>query len=115
VTEFTNGPAAGVVLTLRRAPLFLRVVQDSVGNWDALDQVSDLPGPEEKLYAYRRSGDAGNVHLQRQDPKTGRRMCGWFVCATYEVVEQPPHEVLMRSALSWQAWATARALLEAGA
>jgi hypothetical protein len=36
MTKFTNGPAAGTVLSLRRSPLFLRAVQDAEGKWDAL-------------------------------------------------------------------------------
>ena len=49
MTRFLDGPAAGVLLALRRAPLYLRVVYHAKREepWDALDQLADVPGEHE--------------------------------------------------------------------
>lgn len=48
MTRFTDGPAQGLVLMLRRAARFLRVVHDGK-KFDALDQLNDRPRPEERI------------------------------------------------------------------
>lgn len=106
MTNFTNGPAAGVTLSLRRAPLFLRVVRDEAGKWDALDLVSDIVAPGEAVYAYRRTRHDGTVHVDGRD-KNGRRYGEWFQLAEYALVEPQPPEAVLRDTRNWQGWATA--------
>lgn len=53
--RMVDGPAVGVELAPRRAPIFLRVVQDeTTGKWDVLDLPDDTPHPSETVYVYRR-------------------------------------------------------------
>ena len=102
--RFTNGPAAGVPgLLLRRAPLYLRVVCHD-GKWDALDQLDDRPEPGETIYAYRLVEQQGSVHINR-----GRRGSGFFVMATYTVVEPQPADATMRNNACWREWAETKA------
>lgn len=45
----------GVELAPRRAPIFLRIVQDETsGRWDVLDLPDDTPSPSETLHVYKR-------------------------------------------------------------
>jgi hypothetical protein len=107
MTTFTDGPAKGEVLALRRAPLLLRVVQSAVkGEWDALDQLADTPTPREKVHVYRRVGKAQWVFW---------RPGGRFAWASYSYEPvQPPADVT-RDTAAWQAWATERAAVRATA
>lgn len=58
MTRFEDGPAAGVNLSLRRAPMFLRVVQNNqTGEWDALDQLDDTPEKNETIFVYKVHGE----------------------------------------------------------
>lgn len=50
--ELLDGPAAGHTLSLRSAPHFLRVVIDSHGDVDALDQPEDELGDDETIHVY---------------------------------------------------------------
>lgn len=50
--ELLDGPAGGHTLALRSAPHFLRVVIDSHGDVDALDQPEDEPGDDETIHIY---------------------------------------------------------------
>ena len=108
MTKFSDGPAAGVVLSLRRAPLFLRVVQDGIdGQFDALDQLDDEPKPGETFTVYRCVENHGMVHLCGS--RNGRRWGGWFAHATYCLHgTQPPIEVCV-DVRKWQEWAKAEA------
>lgn len=63
MTSFAGGPAAGVSLLLRRAPLYLRAVTGPDGKWDALDLLDDAPAPNETVVAYRRVGTASAMML----------------------------------------------------
>lgn len=111
MTRFLDGPAAGVVLRLQRAPLYLRVVCDPRkppgDRWDALDQPGDEPAPAEAMYAYRRDGDATPVHLNSRDNR-GRNTSGWAMIAAYGVIEHQPPDAIMRHLASWQEWAEAQ-------
>lgn len=58
--RFLDGPAAGLEITVRRAPTYLRVVAGGVKGtawrgecWDVLDLPEDEPEAGERLYAYR--------------------------------------------------------------
>lgn len=118
MTSFTDGPARGVTLELRRAPLFLRVVRGP-DSWDALDQVDDVPLSEEQIHVYRRIGRPAAVHIDYRD-KQGRRRGQWSQTVEYRLYEVQPHESCLRDNSAWQAWAlaegrTVTALREAGA
>lgn len=106
MTRFTDGPAAGVVLGLRRSPLFIRVVLDRYAEkpiWDALDQLHDQPKPSEDLWVYKLVKCEGIACVRMA--KGG----GCFPIAEYVYVpEQPPVEVL-KNMEKWRAWAAAQA------
>ncbi len=98
MTHFIDGPAAGQTLMLKRAPLYLRVVEKN-GAWDALDQLEDTPDPAEKIYAYERVGKPGQVHINQ-----GSGRGGWFTMAEYSLVADQPGDVVMRDPESWRKW-----------
>lgn len=98
---FSNGPAAGVTLLLRLAPLFLRVTRGL--GWDALDQLGDFPDAEEAVVAYRRVGEAGHVHIDFT-----RRRSAWYATGCYEVVQEQPPDRVLRSKHLWRAWCWAQ-------
>lgn len=102
MTKFIDGPAAGTVLSLRRAPLYLRAVQNADGNWDALDQLDDTPEPDETVTVYRRVGSATTVHLH------GTKISGWYAMATYELHAEQPSIEECRDTAKWQDWVHAQ-------
>ena len=61
MTTFVDGPAKGQRLRLKRAARFLRVTEAN-GEWDALDQLTDHPRTDEKLWAYEITGQPGMMH-----------------------------------------------------
>lgn len=106
--RFLDGPASGVVLQLRRAPLYLRVVADSSGTggeWDALDQLDDAALPGETLVAYRRVGEAGVAIVCTRGGKRGS-CCRRLVTAEYTACPDQPDDATMRDNDLWRAWAT---------
>lgn len=98
MTKFLDGPAAGITLSIRRAPVFLRVVRDHAGRWDALDQLSDTPRYGETVHVYRKASNDGSVHL---------RPGGWFQMATYRLHPEQPDVGTARSTNRWRAWCEA--------
>lgn len=127
MTRFHGGPADGVTLALRRAPLYLRAVfNGQTSKWDALacraclqarqarrDQLTDEPGPEELLVAvYRRCGEAGVCMLDWTEK--GRRRGGRFTMANYEFVEEQPDDETARSTEKWRAWCVMRQKMDRG-
>lgn len=98
--RFADGPAIGITLTLRRAPLFLRAVRSGRGGWDALDQLHDECRASETPYAYRRIGPASRWRLKSQR----RGQSGWFVAAEYRLCDPQPTSDDMRDTESWRAW-----------
>lgn len=48
-----DGPAAGFKATARAAPTWLRVVINSTGNPDLLNEPTDYPSDDERVYGYR--------------------------------------------------------------
>lgn len=106
-TKF-NGPASGIRLTLRRAPLFLRLVLDAAGKWDALDQPDDEPGPSEEIHAYRKVSDDGGGFMDYTDRATGRRKGFAFQSATYAFVDPQPDDATLRDTEKWRAWCLAQ-------
>ena len=111
MTRFLDGPAAGLSLSLRRAPLYLRAAC-SRGHWDALDQLGDEPRPTERLTAYKRVGAVDRLHLKCQ----ARNGSGWYESATYAVAHDQPDQETMRDSASWREWCVAetRARLAGG-
>ena len=65
MTTFQDGPAKGKILMLKRAARFLRVVVDGSGTVDALDQLDDQPGADEKIYAYEITARPGMMHIHQ--------------------------------------------------
>lgn len=113
MTEFLDGPAAGVVLMLRRSPKFLRVVAAKVNakrqatffddssptlTWDALDQLADTPNANETPYAYRLVSANGIACIRSGKGK------GCYPMAKYTVVPHQPDDAVMRSTEQWQQW-----------
>jgi hypothetical protein len=104
MTGFTDGPAAGQTLYLRRAPVYLRVAVGPKVQVDALDQLDDEPADGEQLHAYRKVSDDGTAHVDSRDAKTGRRIGRWYACATYAVADPQPDQDTMRSRDAWRGW-----------
>lgn len=96
---FADGPAKGAALELRRAPLFLRVVQSADGI-DALDQLDDVARPEERIFVYVRTGQASRVHVCRSP----RRLSGWFFSAEYRLHQTQPDDAILRDFDRWSSW-----------
>lgn len=105
MVKFTDGPAAGVTLMLKRAPVLLRVVHSPSGEWDALDQLTDIPAANETITVYRRDGDALPVHLNFGGGKRGRAS-GFYQMATYRVMPAQPEAEHTRTNTAWQKWAS---------
>jgi hypothetical protein len=109
MTKFTDGPAAGQSLLLRRTPKFLRVTYKAgrEQEWDALDQLDDHPEPGEVLHCYRLVRSEGTIHLNMRD-RRGRHCGGTFRQASYEYVEQQPAAEVMESNMAWRKWCEAQ-------
>lgn len=91
--QFIDGPAKGTTLDLRRAPVFLRVVIDPVGDvFDALDQLDDVPKPHESIHVYRLIGQPTRYHVSLSP----RRLSGCRYAAEYQFVAQQPDDLTMR-------------------
>lgn len=103
MTHFEDGPAKDKTLMLKRAPRFLRVVDEN-GQFDALDQLDDAPRPDEKIYVYERVGKVGMIHIN-----TGRKnQGGVFPMATYRFIENQPDDAVMRNRDQWQSYCRAK-------
>jgi len=83
---------------IKRAPVFLRVTQQGE-KIDALDQLSDSPLPDEKLFAYRITGAPGHVHL---NIRGGRG--GFYPVGEYRLVANQPPDEVMRDVSAWALW-----------
>jgi hypothetical protein len=100
MVRFLDGPAANVVLSLRRVPMFLRVVIDADGTVDALDQLDDEAKPSEEIWVYRLEGEPTRMHVCRRGPGRG---CSSVWHAEYRQCPQQPDEAVRDNA-AWQAW-----------
>lgn len=101
---FQQGPADGKTLCLQRVPVYLRVVVDKSGNIDALDQLDDTPRAGETIHVYKLLNHAGTVHIDRRDPKTGKRFGEWMQMAYYQLMEVQPTQEQARDTAAWQSW-----------
>lgn len=116
---FKDGPARGVTLTLKRAPLYLRVTHNPRSSgvivckkyggreWDALDQIDDKPMSHEALYVYKRITPPTKFHMR------AGRSSGWYMMADYRLHSIQPDDAVMRDNQQWQDWTIAQQ--EAGA
>ncbi|HEX8914395.1 MAG TPA: hypothetical protein VF796_18755 [Humisphaera sp.] len=104
---FTDGPAAGVELSLARQPLLLRVVRSAGGEWDALDQLDDVARPRERIFLYRLTAPAqfhGWIDFRTPGGfRRGQRL----VSAAYAAVPDPPADAVLRDNAAWAAWCEA--------
>lgn len=103
--RLTDGPHAGTNLMLARAPFLLRVVANQTGEVDALDKIDDTTRPGETVTVYRRTTKPMIVHVDRRDPKTGRRTGSWFAGAEYRIAKVQPDAATAANNQAWQAWA----------
>lgn len=103
MTKFTDGPAQGITLMLRRVPILLRVTRNSKSEFDALNEPDDTANADETLFVYRRFGDIGTVHI---NAKRGRG--GFFPMAQYKLEPDPPTDGILRDNAKWREWAIAR-------
>lgn len=105
-TKFLDGPAQGIVLSLRRAPSLLRLVRSDKGEWDALDQLEDKPRFDETVHVYRLVTNDGRMHIC--GTKNGKRWGGYFHLAEYRLYEHQPDKATGLHKRLWQVWAQAR-------
>lgn len=112
VITFLDGPASEARLSLRRAPILLRVVIDQAGTVDALDQLTDTPAPTETIHVYRIVPGS----LIRAIVCSRGRGCRHESTAQYQLHENQPADEDARDTAKWQAWCeTQRHLFEAAA
>lgn len=111
MSRFIDGPAGGVELSLRRAPIMLRVVHMAPRSapWDALDQPGDSPAQGELVYVYRMlPADRSSVmryHLSCRGK--GKSASGWYESASYEFLPDQPGDQHTRDNKAWAAWCDA--------
>lgn len=100
---FLDGPAHGQVLELQRVPMMLRLVYDwRTERWDALDQLGDVPDPQEVIHVYRLAGSVGKFHVCCYPPADSR----WINSAEYRYLERVPDDQV-RETSSWAHWCEA--------
>jgi hypothetical protein len=97
MTKFLDGPAKGKTLMLKRAPVFLRVVEFG-GEIDALDQLEDVPQLNEKLTAYTLVARPGVAFVDCTKCR------GAYPIATYHLVKDQPSDAVMRINGNWSNW-----------
>lgn len=98
MTTFDDGPAKGQHLMLHRAARFLRVTRAG-DKFDALDQLTDRPAPEETLYAYEISEPPAHCHIRASGGRGG-----FYPIARYHIVEHQPTDAEMRDEKLWDIW-----------
>jgi len=115
MSRFLDGPAAGVSLSLGRSPVFLRVVRDPSGKWDALDQLGDSPAPNEEIHVYWRVSDPVIAHVDGRNPKTGKRYGSWMSIADYVLHDAQPADDVARDKAAWPEWCSQQGKMLAAA
>ncbi len=106
MAKFTDGPAGGFGVLLRRAPLYLRAVLTPAA-WDGLDQLADEPRAGEEVVAYRRTTAKQSIHVCTRGSRSP--LGGWYQEADYAVVEPQPDAGSLWSTEGWRAWCLAQA------
>ncbi len=102
--HFIDGPARDAALSLRRTPLFLRVVIDQDGTVDALDQLDDKPEKTEKIYVYRLvEGSVSHAIACRRGEG-----CTPIPGAEYKIHTEQPQDEEIRSTEAWRKWTEAQ-------
>lgn len=102
MTRFLDGPAAGVMLSLRRAPIMLRVVRSCMGNWDALDQPEDVAQPREEIFVYRLTAPPSRYHLCIRGK--GKKDAGFYHSGNYAHLADAPDGEQFRDNDAWAKW-----------
>lgn len=102
MTIFLDGPAVLVNLSLARSPVFLRVVQNAAGEFDALDQLDDVAADDEQIVAYRLAGVPSVAFIDYTSK--GRRYGKQVRMAKYRVVAEQPDDTTMRDTAAWRDW-----------
>lgn len=112
---FEDGPAKEARLSLRRAPVLLRVVrdrrrrttararghaEDGVAAWDALDQLTDVARPHEDVFLYRLTTRPQYVHIRA----CKRAESGMRVIAMYAEFPERVPDLILRDPAMWVAW-----------
>jgi hypothetical protein len=103
VSTFRDGPARGATLLFRRAPLYLRVVENRHTHaFDVLDQLGDTPADDEIVHVYRRITEPVSAHLHYRG-RGKSNASGWYEIADYEHLPEIDGEQLRDTAI-WRAW-----------
>lgn len=100
---FLDGPAAGVRLQLRLAPMFLRVVtrnRDRSNMWDALDQPGDEPRRGETCFVYVLKAMPTRYFIRCSPPSAG----GAFMSGEYVHLTERVPPAALRDNESWREW-----------
>lgn len=100
MSHFIDGPAKGVSLQVRRAPIVLRVTQSSDGVWDALDQPDDEPRTDEAVYVYLLVSGISRCHIRA----TSKRASGFFESGHYRLLDPQPNDSEIRKTSDWKLW-----------
>lgn len=107
MSRFIDGPAEGIDLQLRRAPLLLRAVKSPLGKWDALDQLDDVPRADERIYVYQADPETLVRWHQRCSGKN-RAASGFYEACEYRFLHDQPADDVLRDPAKWAAWMTER-------
>lgn len=103
MTKFTDGPAKGQTLMLKRTPIFLRVACKD-GKFDALDQPSDEARPGELLFCYILAAKPQGHVTVRGTGGVG----GIYPLAQYRLYDLQPAQAIMRHNSLWCHWCEAQ-------
>lgn len=98
-----GAPAVSPGLRGAHAPARVCAGAPAGGHWDALDQLTDQPEPDEKIYAYE------CVCLPMRGFIDGSKYRGPYVIAQYKLVSPQPSDTDMRTTAAWHAWTLAHA------
>ena len=99
MVELLDGPGAGEVFFVRRAPMLLRVVRGPRGRWDCLNELDDVATEKETLSVYRmKPGTFLAFHVKCQK----RSESGFFQGGKYEFVEVDAES--LRDNDAWEIW-----------
>ncbi len=109
MSKFHQGPADGKLLSIARAPRFLRVVVGPNNKVDALDQVDDTPTDQEEIHVYEIQTQPVQAFVDGKDPVTGRRFGRRVEIADYAYFPQQPQDHEVRTTDAWHKWVRATA------